>query len=139
MLTLLWEFHHLAHLPCRFCQICSCPSRIGQTVEVVKVNKNLGLTSRRTMYVSGEMRLKMAKELRDNGGQDKVPFLLRCFQCTCWYPVYVVHYTTCGVWGRLSWRRCSRVHAPIHRRMRRANKPFMAIMGPPEALKSKSS
>ena len=31
LLTLIWEFHHVAYLACQFCQICSCPSRIRQT------------------------------------------------------------------------------------------------------------
>ena len=28
LLTLIWEFHHVAYMACRFCQICSSPSRI---------------------------------------------------------------------------------------------------------------
>ena len=33
LLTLFFKFHNLAQLHCDFCPICSCPSRIGQTVE----------------------------------------------------------------------------------------------------------
>ena len=38
LLTLIWEFHHVAFMPSQFCQICSCPSRIRQTYQI-KVNK----------------------------------------------------------------------------------------------------
>ena len=31
LLTLIWEFHHVAYMPCQFCQICSCSSIIKQT------------------------------------------------------------------------------------------------------------
>ena len=34
LLTLIWEFHHVAYVPCQFCQICNCPSRISQTSEL---------------------------------------------------------------------------------------------------------
>ena len=34
LFTLILEFHHVACVPCQFCQICSCPSRIGLTSEI---------------------------------------------------------------------------------------------------------
>ena len=34
LLTLIWEFHHVAYMPWQFCQICSCPSRIRQTSQL---------------------------------------------------------------------------------------------------------
>ena len=30
LLTLIWEFPHVAYLPCQFCHFFSCPSRIRQ-------------------------------------------------------------------------------------------------------------
>ena len=33
LLTSFLKFHNLAQLLCNICPICSCPSRIGQTVE----------------------------------------------------------------------------------------------------------
>ena len=34
LLTLIWEFHHVAYRACQFCQICSCPRRIRRTSEL---------------------------------------------------------------------------------------------------------
>ena len=34
LLTLIWELHHVAYISCQFCQICCCPSRIRQTLEL---------------------------------------------------------------------------------------------------------
>ena len=40
LLTLIWEFHHVAYMVCRLCHICSCPSRIRQSSNYqIKVNK----------------------------------------------------------------------------------------------------
>ena len=40
LLTLIWEFHHVAYMPCQFCQICSCLIRISQTSELQLSNKS---------------------------------------------------------------------------------------------------
>ena len=31
LLTLIWESHHVAYMPCQFCKICSCQSILRQT------------------------------------------------------------------------------------------------------------
>ena len=40
LLSLIWEFNHVAYMPCQFCQICSCPSRVKQISKLQnQVNK----------------------------------------------------------------------------------------------------
>ena len=34
LLILIWEFHHVAYMPCQFCHICNCPNRKRQTSEL---------------------------------------------------------------------------------------------------------
>ena len=53
LLTVIWEFHHVAYLQCQFCQICSCPIRIeyGRHRNYrIKVNKMKLLTWLITLY-----------------------------------------------------------------------------------------
>ena len=78
LLTFVWEVHHVAYMPCQFCQICSCLSRIRQTYRnfYIKFNKMKSPTWRVILYTClsearigcGEWR---GRRRQRHGGQER--------------------------------------------------------------------
>ena len=87
--------------------------------------------------------LVLKRTSQNNAGQCDLKYMwtfrLKATRCTFQALLFGMDGWMEGVQARLGSGSVRASEAPIYGRMQRGNKPFMAIMAPPEALKSESS